>query len=212
MHKATHKVLDVIPLSEHTFVLEIERAGVEFKAGQCMNIGVPKTGINREYSSYSGESEPTLKFLIREVGGGQVTPRLRQLRPGDEVELDGAYGDFVIPSVGKQSFTFIASGTGIAPFHSFVKSIPDLEYRIIHGVRSGREDYDRSDYKDYVCCSSRDELGDYSGRVTDYISDDTVDFSSKFYLCGNRNMICEVYDKLRQHGVGGDQIITETFF
>ena len=97
MHKALHKVLSNESLSANTFKLRIEREDMEFNAGQCVNLGLPKTGINREYSSYSGEQEPELAFLIREVEDGDVSTALRHLKSGDSIEIDGAYGLFTLP-------------------------------------------------------------------------------------------------------------------
>jgi ferredoxin-NADP reductase len=211
-----HKVLKVRELTESTYVLRIERKGFEFLPGQCVNIGCVGLGINREYSSYSGLADPYLEYLIKEVPGGAVSPALKRLRSGDEVEMEGPYGLFVLknPDDRAQRYLFVCTGTGIAPFHSFVKSYPGLDYRILHGIRYVREQYDKQDYDPdrYVSCVSREEGGDFSGRVTDYLQQHTVEPATICYLCGNRNMINEVYDILRQQGVSGSNIVTEVFF
>ena len=214
MHKGTSKVLGIDNLTPNTFSLRIERKGLEFLAGQCVNLGIPNTGLNREYSTYSGENEEDLRFLIREVENGQVTPALKNLKPGDFVEVDGAYGLFTLREPQKKDvfYNFIATGTGIAPFHCFVKSYPHLDYKVIHGIRREEEAYNREDYKNYVSCTSRENKGDFNGRVTDYLKANPVDSASVCYLCGNRNMINECYDILRDQGVSGSNIITEVFF
>ena len=76
MHKASHRILGNESLSASTFKLIIERGGLNFRAGQCVNLGLPNSGINREYSTYSGEQEPELAFLVREVEDGDVSPQL----------------------------------------------------------------------------------------------------------------------------------------
>ena len=216
MHKSLHKVLAVEHLTAHTFSIRIERNGMPFTAGQCVNIGLPNAGVNREYSSYSAEGDPDLRFLIRAVDGGQVSANLRRLVPGDFVEVDGAYGLFTIPKPGDTSrkYVFVATGTGIAPFHCFVKSYPQLDYRIIHGTTLRSEDYNRDDYpRDrYVHCVSREAGGDFDGRVTDYLKAHPQPADAMYYLCGNRNMINDVYDILREQGVSGSNIVTEVFF
>ena len=214
MHKGLHKVLAVKQVSPHTFTLTIERKGMGFTAGQCVNIGIPETGTNREYSSYSGENDENLEFLIREVEGGQVTPKLKNLAAGDHVEVDGAYGLFTLnPDKPKDTeYVFVATGTGIAPFHCFAKSYPWLKYKIIHGVQNVTECYGQDDYLEYISCTSRDHSGDYSGRVTGYLKDNPQKKDAVYYLCGNRNMINDVYDILREQNVSGSNIITEVFF
>jgi ferredoxin--NADP+ reductase len=216
MHKSRHQVLAVEHLTDRTFAIHIERNGLEFTAGQCVNIGLPNAGVNREYSSYSAESDPDLRFLIRAVEGGQVSAKLQALKPGDMVEVDGAYGLFTISNPGDvgKDYIFVATGTGIAPFHCFVKSYPQIRYRIIHGTSFADECYNRSDYAAgrYVHCVSREPGGNFSGRVTDYLKTHPQASTAMYYLCGNRNMINDVYDILRAQGVSGTNIRTEVFF
>ena len=109
---------------------------------------------------------------------------------------------------------FIASGTGIAPFHSFVNSYPDLDYQLLHGVRYAEEAYDSDIYgrERYTLCTSRDEKGDYQGRITEYLENHPVDKDADYYLCGNSNMIHDVYDILREQGVETGRIHAEVYF
>ena len=216
MHKQLHKVIGVDHLTDRTFSIRLERNGMVFRAGQCVNIGLPNAGVNREYSSYSGENDPELRFLIRSVEGGQVSEKLAKLQPGDFLEVDGAYGLFTIPRPedDQKRYVFIATGTGIAPFHCFVKSYPGIGYKIIHGTALGAECYNRDDYAAgwYVHCVSQEPRGDYHGRVTDYLREHPQPVDAVYYLCGNRHMLNDVYDSLREQGVSGSNIISEVFF
>lgn len=224
--KDRHKVLGIREVTENTYVLQVERGGFEFIPGQCVNIGLEESGINREYSSYSSlQDSKKMEFLIRAVENGAVSTALRKLKKGEFVQLDGAYGKFTLknPTDKNIKYIFIASGTGIAPFHSFAMSYPNLNYTILHGVRHANEQYDKNDYKkgSYVGCVSKLEKGKnsktqnndvFSGRVTDYLRQKGVDKKAIYYLCGNTDMINEVYDILREEKVNGDQIFTEVFF
>lgn len=225
--KAKHKVLAVRNFTESTYVLQIERAGFEFTPGQCVNIGLEKSGINREYSTYSSvNDDKKMEFLIKAVTNGKVSTALQKLKRGESVQLDGAYGKFTLKDIKdtKQKYVFVASGTGIAPFHSFALSYPRLNYTVLHGIRYLNEQYDYNDYKagSYIACVSkspadsktvlagRQEL--FAGRVTDYLRKNKVDRQAIYYLCGNAEMINEVYDILRENEVNGSQIYTEVFF
>ena len=216
MPRGLHQVLGIHHLTEDTFSLRLSRDGVDFVPGQCFNVGLPKTAVNREYSSYSGVNDPELQFLIRAVEGGEVSQRLKHVKAGDQIEVDGAYGLFVIDPalVPTTEFCFIGTGTGIAPFHCFVKSYPGLKYRIVHGTRFAAEAYNRADYAPgkFVNCTSRESKGDFPGRVTDYLQSQKLSLTSHYYLCGNRNMINDVYDILRAQDISSSQIITEVFF
>lgn len=209
------KVLSIRPLTDATYVLRTERDNFEFIPGQCVNIGLVGSAVNREYSTYSGLQEEFLEFLIKKVSGGKVSTGISKLKPRDEVTLDGAYGKFTIANPDKkQKFVFIGSGTGIAPFHSFVKSYPEIDYRVLHGIRDKSEQYDRKDYgqNGYFACVSKGGGGDFSGRVTDYLSSIKLSKESLYYLCGNHAMINDVYDILRKEKINGSNIFTEVFF
>ncbi len=221
-NRQLYKVLSVRDLTESTYAIKIERNNFQFVPGQCVNIGLPNDAVNREYSTYSGLKDKYLEFLIKEVTGGIVSPALHKLKKGSLVSLDGAYGLFTIPHPeAKKKYLFIGTGTGIAPFHSFVKSYPGLNYTILHGIRTKDEQYDKKDYdpRRYIACISRtQELKNsrtqnvFLGRVTDYLRQNPVDKKTICYLCGGSNMINEVYDILREQGLNGTNIISEVFF
>tara|TARA_B100000945_G_scaffold300612_1_gene282638 strand:- start:4272 stop:4982 length:711 start_codon:yes stop_codon:yes gene_type:complete len=216
VHKALHNVLGNESLSKNTFKLIIERGHLNFRAGQCVNLGLPNSAINREYSTYSGEKENELEFLIREVEDGDVSPALRKLNRGDTIEIDGAYGLFTLPESKPEdrSYVFVATGTGIAPFHCFIRSISNLDYTILHGTRLNEENYEIGHYAEdsYIHCVSKEKGGNFEGRVTDYLRQNPQGAEKHYYLCGNRNMANEVYDILREQKVSGSNIITEVFF
>lgn len=209
------QVLGIRHLTQSTYILRLARNGFKFIPGQCVNIGLVGSAINREYSTYSGIKDKNLEFLIRKVIGGTVSLGLCKLTPGAQVTLDGAYGKFIIKNPHKRAkYMYIGSGTGIAPFHSFVKSYPKIDYSLLHGIRYDFEQYDRHDYGKgrYIACVSRGKGGDFSGRVTDYLKKIQLAATTFYYLCGNRSMINDVYDILRERGVNGSQIFTEVFF
>lgn len=216
MHKALYQVLGNESLSSNTFKLIIERGNLNFRAGQCVNLGLPNSGINREYSTYSGEQENDLEFLIREVDDGDVSPVLRTLKTGDTIEIDGAYGLFTLPESKPEdkSYVLVATGTGIAPFHGFVRTRLDLDYIVLHGTRLVEENYESGHYarERYVHCVSQEEGGNFQGRVSNYLRQNPQGSDKHYYICGNRNMANEVYDILREQRVSGTNIMTEVFF
>lgn len=211
-----HKVIEVRSLSPSAYVLRLERKNFVFKPGQCVNLGLKGSGTNREYSTYSGMKDPWLEFLIKEVKGGAVSSKLRSVVVGDEVDLHGPYGSFTIDParIEKSHFVFIGTGTGVAPFHSFVRSYPELSYEVIVGIKNTTEKYDEKDYdpSKLTYCVSREPWNGFTGRVTHYLKDRSINPSHIYYLCGNQGMIHNAYDLLRAKGVSGDHIYTEAFF
>jgi ferredoxin/flavodoxin---NADP+ reductase len=211
------KVLKNEQLTSSTFMLRVERQNLKIKSGQCFNIGLPNTGINREYSIYSDTNADFIEFLIREVEMGVVTTELKKLTAGDKVQLAGPYGEFCIENsinAGSEDFTFIGTGTGIAPFRSFIKSFPKINYKIIHGIREVGEEYHQNEYLNecYIPCISRPRNNEKPVRVTDYLKGNDLNKGTVIYICGNRKMIDEVYDICRQKGVSGNNLFTEVFF
>lgn len=209
------KVLGIRNLTDSAYVLRTNRDNFEFIPGQCVNIGLVGSAVNREYSTYSGIKDKYLEFLIKKIDGGLVSVGISKLTQGDEVTLDGAYGKFIIEKPNKkQKYMLIASGTGIAPFHAFVKTYPQLDYKIIHGIRYKSEQYDRDDYEKnrYIACVSKEKGGDFFGRVTAYLRTNSILKETVYYLCGNHAMINDVYDMLRNANVNGSNIFTEVFF
>lgn len=203
-------------LTESTYVLRFSRNGMEFSPGQHLVLGVPGSTELREYSIYSGIGEDYLEVLIKEVDEGIVSKQLKNVHAGDPIEVRGPYGFFLArqPDAADERFLFIASGTGIAPFHSFVRSNPSADYKVILGVRNRKEAYDAPDYRKdrLVLCTSRDNSGDFEGRLTDYLLDAELDPGRKVYLCGNSNMIFDAMDILRARGISQRQLFTEVYF
>ncbi len=211
-----YRLLAIDHLTEHTFRLRTERPDGVIKAGQCFNLGLPGLGINREYSIYSTVNSGYLDFLIRSVDNGLVSRQLQQTRPGDLIEIDGPYGEFYLeePIDEHVRYLFIGTGTGIAPFHSFVETYKNLSYTILHGVRTEEECYHAFDYHDgcYQACISKPSNGRPGQRVTDSLVDIPMSVNTNVYLCGNRNMIVDVYEILSKTIISSDQIKAEVFF
>ncbi len=212
----TFRVKEINNLSNKNYILTIDRHGIDFIPGQFFILGPANEKIGREYTIYSSRYNSNLKFMISEIENGQVSGALRKLEPGDEVRIEGPLGYFHVETdpTFKGKHIFIATGAGIAPFHSFITSNPDLNYQVIHGVRKLEESFDTSDYEreKMIICTSREDTGDYHGRVTDYLRDNPVNAEDIFYICGNTDMLYETYDILISQGVTRKSIKVEVFY
>ncbi len=211
-----HEVLDVRHLTDSAFVIRFEKNGMDFTAGQHVCVG-PANGIHtREYSIYSPEDSPYIEILVKEVQNGLITPVLKKLKAGDSVVVEEPVGYFTLNKEArkKKKYLFIATGTGISPFHSMIKTNPSLDYTLLHGVRTANEGYENHEYDEnrYILCSSRDTSGKYIGRLTNYLQEIKIDKESEVYLCGNCNMIHDAYDILENKGVPNEQIHAEVYF
>ena len=211
-----YKVDEIRHLTKETFSLKLPKARFKFKAGQHISLGIHGDYQSREYSIYSSENDQNLEVLVKEVDHGYFTPKLRKLKVGDLVEVHGPFGNFGMETAAARTgkFVFIASGTGIAPFRSIVRTYPEIDYTLIHGVRYVNESYDRHEYGSdrYVLCTSRDPQGTYHGRLTGYLINCTFNPETHFYLCGNSDMIFDALEILKEKGFEREHIHCEVYF
>lgn len=208
------KVLEVRKLSESTSVVRFEREGLEFEPGQYIRVGVEGDPEIRDYSVYSGADADYLEVLVRRVEDGLVSRQLCDLESGDGVSVGGPYGHFkLLKQVRPKPLLFVATGTGISPFHCFVDSYPGLDYRLLHGTSCVLEAYDADHYGDtYFHCVSREAGGNFKGRVTEYLKTLEPAPDTNAFLCGNCDMIYEAFDLLQEKGLPPSQIHTEVYF
>ena len=202
-------------LNSDVYVLRFSRKGISFKAGQYLYLGTENTGKFEAYSIYSSEHDNYLEALIKTIPNGNVSRLLRSLKQGDELLIKEPNGQFLkeVNSNANKAYLFIASGTGIAPFHSIIKTIPNLNYNLLHGIRQMNERYDFTDYDEgrYISFVSREEGGDFSGRITEHFDKFQLDSETQIYICGNREMIINSCEMLKSRGVNDNQLHTEIY-
>lgn len=211
-----HKVEEVEFLNSSTFVIRIERKGIEFTPGQHLVVGKKGESEFRQYSLYNGTDSNHFEILVKEVEDGIVTPKLKKIKAGDELEINGPMGYFTISENRRKNhpIVFIATGTGIAPFKSFIASHIDMNYQLIHGVRTIDEAYEKDFYpkENYTLCTSRDKNGNFHGRVTEYIKTQKFSDNTLFYLCGNSEMIFDAMEILKEKGMNPNHMFAEVYF
>jgi len=205
------------------YVLRFDRNGLPFRPGQYIHLGRHGRIHMREYSLYSPPSRPYLEVLIKEVDGGLVSADLKRCVPGEPLDLAGPFGDFRIREEDRETgrFLFVATGTGIAPFHCFVLSYPLLAYTLLHGVREVGDGIDWGVYgpgRLIPCLSRPAEDGRsasadcYRGRVTRYLMEHPPDPRTLCYLCGGSDMIYQVLPILETAGIPRGRIFAEIYF
>jgi ferredoxin--NADP+ reductase len=211
-----HKIIQLRFLTENTFVLRLERRNMQFRPGQHIIVGLEGELNQREYSIYSGEKDDYLEILIKEVLEGTVSLQLKKCKPGQSLQVNGPFGSFGLEKfdISSRKFVFIATGTGISPFHSFIRSYPEIDYLLFHGVSYNSEAYERKDYDPsrYILCTSKEAKGANKGRVTRFLRSYRLSPEMLFYLCGNNNMIYEVQHILKDKGVPEENIFSEVYF
>lgn len=210
-----HRLIDKRELTSDTFILKLERNDLEFVPGQYIRLNIPGTDDYREYSIYSGIDDDFIELLVKEINSGSVSRKLKSIKKGAFLNVSGPFGSFTIKNNNlHKKYYFVSTGTGIAPFHSFVKSYSDINYIMLHGIRNINESYEKETYevKRYCSCTAEKKGGTYNGKLTDYLKKSRIDNESYYYLCGNSAMIGEVYDYLKLKKVPTDNIFAEVYF
>ncbi len=197
------------------FLLSFQR-NFDFLPGQVIGIGLQKNGPRRLYSICSGNNDPDIQILYNLVEEGYLTPRLSELIPGDTLWITEPRGEFLYdPGPG----IWIATGTGIAPFYSMLRSGQFENKMLIHGERFLERFYFYDEFSNtlginYIrCCTGEAQESVFHGRVTDYLlSAGNIPAERKYYLCGRAEMVVETRDILIHQGVPFHQIISEIYF
>lgn len=186
-----------------------------FIAGQVLKIGIDLKNPPRIYSICSGERDNEVSILFNIKEDGQLTPKLAAMIPDEKILVSKPYGTFISSN---EPACWIATGTGIAPFYSMLKSGLGKNKKLVHGVRYLNQFYfeDELEYKlgkNYVRCCSRESSCDvYPGRVIKYLSEMTSIKDIKYYICGSAIMVVEVRDLLIERGISFKNIFAEIYF
>jgi ferredoxin--NADP+ reductase len=187
----------------------------DFLPGQVVKIAIDNNHAPRIYSICSGNSEKEVRILFNIKDDGFLTPKLAAMIPGEKILVSKPYGSFLGT---KEKAWLIATGTGIAPFYSMLKSGLGQQKKLIHGVRNLSQFYFEDEIEEmlgdnYVrCCSGESSCNTFPGRVTNYLDEIQKLPDVKYYICGQALMVVEVRDLLIQRGVQFEKIMAEIYF
>lgn len=220
----------------------------DFKAGQFAVLGLPGDAprcsmaepeedapapgrlIRRAYSiASSSVQREYLEFYVALVRSGSLTPRLFALDKGDKVWLSPRItGMFTLDDVPEDNHVvLVATGTGIAPYMSMIRSQmlahKDRRFAVLHGARHSWDLGYRSElmalersYENFIYLPSirnpMDEDNPWTGHVgfvQTLWTDGTLrkawgghptPSDTHVFLCGNPGMIESMTDILQTEG------------
>ena len=224
LEKLTHDVMGVW--------LALEGEGIDFQAGQYINLHVPGVETPRAFSLANKPSEPNLIELhIRLVADGEATPIIHQdLKVGDAIRVTGPYGRFFVRKSRTSPMIFIAGGTGLSSPKSMILDLLEEQTQtpvtLFHGVRARQDLYDNELFESlarqhanftYVPVLSQQNEGDDWSGETGFVHEAAQrHFNSDFsgntaYLCGPPVMIEAAIRALMQGRLFEQDIFTERF-
>lgn len=131
------RVAKIIPTGRTASVVQLEipeklKSAYTFKPGQYISLDQEINGkaIRRAYSICSAPAEEDLSIGVRAIAGGLMSNYLNHdLKVGDMISCSKPEGKFVVKldQDHKETYLFIAAGSGITPILSMIKSILELE-------------------------------------------------------------------------------------
>jgi NAD(P)H-flavin reductase len=202
-------------LAKHTIEITLAKPpSFEYESGQWIRL--IHNDLERDYSLVSMPGDPELCLCIRVFQGGGLSSELGESPIGTPLGFIGPGGYFTFkPSA--RPVIFVATGTGVAPFCSMIRS-GAIGVTLLHGVRSAAELYYKSIFqsaaKHYVPCLSEngESMDEYfRGRVTDYLKTHLAPGRYDFYLCGRREMVRDA-TFLVDEKFSGSYIYSEIFY
>ncbi len=213
----------------------IEPEQITIKAGQYVQFVVPEyEDLDEEvYRAYSVASPPGdashVELEVRLVPGGICTTYVHEhLKEGDEVVINGPYGEFFLRDT-DTPVIFIAGGSGMAPIKSILldmeKSQNPRPAQYFFGARSKRDLFLLDEMKaletsipnfTFIPALSEpleeDNWEGEIGLITDVVHRNVKDASlSEAYLCGSPGMIDACIKVLSDLGVREDCIFYDKF-
>ncbi|MHC4693617.1 MAG: FAD-binding oxidoreductase [Planctomycetota bacterium] len=232
------KCVEIIDLTHDIkqFRLElIEPTTMDYIPGQYIQLLTPVYEKNDEevYRAYSISSDPAeknaIELIIRFVPGGICTTYcFEYLKVGDEVKINGPYGDFRL-SDRDAPIVFIAGGSGMAPIKCILHHMKNTDNKrkavYYFGANEPGElllldlmrefENQLADFRFVpVVCEPEDSdvIGCEIGLVTHAVERDLKNAAEcEAYLCGSPGMINAVIKVLEGLGVSEEKIFYDKF-
>lgn len=241
------QILQVSPIMKIIRVKPLGWEFPEFKGGQFVALALPGSAescaeateefetptepdklIKRAYSIASSSTAQFVEFYITLVHSGSLTPRIFNLQIGDKIWMGKkGVGMFTIDEVdAEKNVVLIATGTGVAPYMSMLRSDALKRHgriMIVHGAANSwdlgyssellllESMFDKFTYYPTITEPAKEPAG-WNGDVR-FIQDIWVDGlaekkwgfkptpeNTEIFLCGNPRMINSMVELL--HGDG----------
>lgn len=170
---------------------------------------------------------------LDEVPAGQMSSWIFNLKPGDEADISGPFGEFYAKET-QNEMVFIGGGAGMAPMRSHIfdqlmRLDSSRKITFWYGARSLRETFyadhfDRLQEKHenftwHLALSDPQPEDNWTGHTgfihnvlnDNYLNDHAAPEDCEYYMCGPPMMNAAVVDMLRELGVEDDHIMLDDF-
>lgn len=219
---------DIAPEVRH-FVFETpEVKSLDFTPGQWVSITdtVREKKVTRAYSLASAPAGNRFELCLNRVKEGLFSPWLFRLQPGESLTMKGPLGSFTPRSPFCDSL-LVATGTGIAPFRSYLQSEAFRQNRcevtLLMGARYEESLLYRAEFESleksrpgfrYLPTLTRPgpDWQGLTGRVQVHLEQVLAGRTEvDVYICGLRAMVDEVRSLLTARGFEKSRILFEKY-
>jgi ferredoxin-NADP reductase len=193
-----------------------------FIPGQFITLHIPTSEkvLRRSYSIANSTHEPSdkIEFAASYVPKGTASDLLFTMQIGDKVTATGPFGRLTLRDEQPGRYIFVATGTGVTPYRTMLSELaqrfkhhPCFKVILLFGVREPRDLLYRDEFTEFSQKNPWFEFRayysriqpetrlpyEYEGYVLNAFSE--IDPNPKqdiVYLCGNPNMVDEVFSLL----------------
>ena len=212
--------------------IDVEGDGIEFQAGQYVNLHIPGLEHPRAFSIASAPSTPNcIELNVRIVAGGAATTYLHnELKVGDALSFTAPLGRFFVRKSAPEPMIFLAGGSGLSSPKSMILDLLESgdtrDITLLYGARSREELYydklfrtlaeTHANFTYAVALSEPAADDDWSG-ARGFVHDLAEQhFEKRFeghkaYLCGPPPMIDACITSLMQGRLFEQHIFMESF-
>jgi len=223
------------------FTVRVDGDPVPFQSGQYFTLGIFADGqlVQRPYSVASSAvtTDQGYEFYVRHLPVLRFTTLLFRVSVGHRMRMIGPKGRFLLEKDDPRQHVFISTGTGIAPFVSMVRTMIDegrpRRIVMVHGVsyqqelgyRRLMETWQREQPVPftYIPTVSRPNAPENAGwtgrwgRIEAVLDEVCVDCKADptntvVYICGNPEMILNVEQRVKEHGLPEPHVKRELYW
>lgn len=232
---ATLQQVDHLTTHVKRFIFQLpEGEELQFEAGQYVMLKIDNNF--RQYSIASPSSQKnSFEIVMEMVEGGLASQFLEKMQVGESANFKGPAGVFVLRNTPKEK-VFLATGTGIAPIKSMIKTHlqenREAKLYLFFGVKTREDVYLADEFEQIhteypekffhkVCLSREESMEGLSecfahGRVNISLEqlwenhEGHVD-DFEYYVCGSKKAVDSLKAYLSEHGVQDANIFFERF-
>ncbi|MFH0869007.1 MAG: FAD-dependent oxidoreductase [archaeon] len=200
-------VKEVIRVTSRVVVLRLEtEKPFHFRPGQFIQVLLEHGGkkVRKAYSiASSAKGGRVIELCVRIVEGGFASNYLANVKPGQALDAEGPFGNFILQDEISNDLIFLAAGAGIAALkpmiHEALRKKASHDIWLFFGVRTEDDILYRVEFEalassnknfHFVPVLSKSDNPDYEhGYVHDAFKKMIKPENQDVYICGFQNMV-----------------------